>query len=328
MTTEDFIKKSNEIWNYKYDYSITKYVNTTLHVSYICKDHGIINQLPHNHYRYGCGKCGIKNNKRNITLKAFCSQNFINKANQIHSNKYNYSKVNYINCITKVIIICGIHGEFLQTPNGHLSGRGCNKCGLESSKKTKISSFISFLSDFSEKYGNKYDYSQVIWEGSSKKIKVICKKHGEFYISAYDHKRGKECQKCSNQYSKSSIRWLKYMEIKYNIKIQHAENLGEYIIPNSKYKVDGYCKEINTIFEFNGDFWHGNPKIYDQEKINPKTNTTFKQLYEKTIIKKQYIINKGYNFVEIWEHEWKIIIEVVKKLEKKYFKKKYGILVN
>jgi len=322
MDTTIFIKKANEIWNYKYDYSNTIYTHSNIYITYKCKEHGIINQLPQNHYKYGCGKCGRKNNKRNILLKNNCSENFISKANEIHSNSYDYSKVNYINSITKVIIICKIHGDFLQSPNGHLAGKGCSKCGVESSKNSKILPFQDFISEFVKKYGDKYDYSHVIWQGSSKKIKVICRNHGEFNIIAYDHKKGRECPKCSNQYSKTSIGWLKYLEVKYNINIQHAENLGEYIIPNSKYKVDGYCKETNTVFEFNGDFWHGNPKIYNQDKINPRTKSTFKQLYDETIKKKEYIVNKGFNFVEIWERDWKILINTVRKLQQKFKKRK------
>lgn len=53
---------------------------------------------------------------------------FIQKARKVHNNKYDYSKVNYINTRTKVTIICPDHGEFQQTPNGHLSYNGCYKC--------------------------------------------------------------------------------------------------------------------------------------------------------------------------------------------------------
>lgn len=55
---------------------------------------------------------------------------FIKKATNIHSNKYAYSKVRYIDCYTPICIICPIHGEFWQRPYIHLIGRGCPKCGL------------------------------------------------------------------------------------------------------------------------------------------------------------------------------------------------------
>jgi hypothetical protein len=58
-------------------------------------------------------------------------------------------------------------------------------------------------------------------------------------------------------------------------------------------------------FEFNGDFWHGNPNIYNPNNINPLTNSTFGYLYKKTLNKKKNLINKGYNIVSIWESEYK-----------------------
>ena len=53
---------------------------------------------------------------------------FIKKSNEKHHNKYDYSKVNYINSETKVCIICPEHGEFWQTPYKHISGQGCGRC--------------------------------------------------------------------------------------------------------------------------------------------------------------------------------------------------------
>jgi len=70
--------------------------------------------------------------------KKLTKQEFVDKAILIHGNKYDYSKVDYVNTITPVIIICPIHGEFKQIPNSHLSGSGCLKCGakIRSIKKT------------------------------------------------------------------------------------------------------------------------------------------------------------------------------------------------
>ena len=56
------------------------------------------------------------------------NNDFIEKAKKVHIDKYDYSKVEYINSQTKVCIICPKHGEFWQKPNGHLQGRGCPIC--------------------------------------------------------------------------------------------------------------------------------------------------------------------------------------------------------
>ena len=82
------------------------------------------------------------------------------------------------------------------------------------------------------------------------------------------------------------------MEIKYSVKINHAQNIGEFIIPNSRYKADGYAENINTIFEFHGDFWHGNPEVFHPYKINKVAKKTFGNLYKATL-KKENIFSLG-----------------------------------
>ena len=57
------------------------------------------------------------------------AKKFIEKAKIIHGNRYDYSKVEYVNNSTKVCIICPEHGEFWQTPNNHNTSRqDCPKC--------------------------------------------------------------------------------------------------------------------------------------------------------------------------------------------------------
>lgn len=89
-----------------------------------------------------------------------------------------------------------------------------------------------------------------------------------------------------------------------HIYIQHAENDGEYTIPNTKYKVDGYCKKTNTIYEFAGDMWHGNPEKYNPMAINRVNKKLYCELYLKTFKKELLIMELGYNYVSIWESEY------------------------
>lgn len=318
LDTQTFIKRSTEIWGDLYDYSKSIYVDSNHKINIICKIHGDFFQLPGNHYKYKCRKCSHQSNIKNKKLNEECKNEFISKANKVHKNYYEYSLTAYINAKTKVKVICKIHGEFEITPNNHLRGKGCSECGKISAALSKIKTFDEYLIKFENIFGNKYDYSCVKWEGASKYIDVNCKIHGIFTILPYVHKTGKECPKCSNQYSKISIEWLSYMEIKYSVLIQHANNMGEYVIPDTKYKVDGYAKTINTIFEFQGDFWHGNPKLYDKNKINPKNGLTYGELYENTLLKNKLILKKGYNIIEIWENDWKNFIKAIKKIQIKW----------
>ena len=81
----------------------------------------------------------------------------IEQFKKIHGNKYDYSKVNYINNITKVEIICPEHDSFFQKPNNHKKGTGCPKC----IKRAKDIEHV--LEDFKKIHGNKYDYSKVVY---------------------------------------------------------------------------------------------------------------------------------------------------------------------
>ena len=77
-------------------------------------------------------------------MKRLTKEEFILKARQIHGWKYDYSKVVYLNNRTPVCIICPEHGEFWQTPHGHLSGQGCPKCHEEKNvNEIKLFNFIN-----------------------------------------------------------------------------------------------------------------------------------------------------------------------------------------
>ena len=133
ISTDEFIKKANIIHNNKYDYYKTEYINSYTKLKIICPIHGEFEQMPYSHLKTkGCIKCSGYFSNYNI---------FINKANDIHNKKYNYSLVDYKTNKTKVIIICPIHGEFKQTPHNHLHGTGCPKCN-SSKGEIKIEKFL------------------------------------------------------------------------------------------------------------------------------------------------------------------------------------------
>jgi len=134
-TKEYFIDVATSLHNNKYDYSLVDYINIKTKVIIICPIHGEFKQVPESHIKQGCGcpKCSKKYKYNNI--------DFIELSNVIHNNKYIYTKINYINNYTKINIICPTHGEFIQTPSNHLSGKGCNICG-ESKNELLIKEYL------------------------------------------------------------------------------------------------------------------------------------------------------------------------------------------
>lgn len=132
--------------------------------------------------------------------KKLTTKEFIKKAKRKHREKYDYSKVEYINCQTKVCIICPEHGEFWQLPSAHIYGQGCPKCA----NKRKGSNFRMGKKEFIRRatllHKGKYNYDKVEMERLSDKIIITCPVHGDFTQKASDHLIYKGCKKCSKRY--------------------------------------------------------------------------------------------------------------------------------
>lgn len=106
--------------------------------------------------------------------------------------------------------------------------------------------------------------------------------------------------------SSCAKQWLTHIEETHQIILQTATSCnGEYKIKGTKYKADGYDVKTNTIYEFNGCFWHGCPTCFDSKLVNPITGITYGDLWKKTLKKKQYCIDNGYQFIDIMECKWK-----------------------
>ena len=78
----------------------------------------------------------------------------------------------------------------------------------------------------------------------------------------------------------------------------------QYRIPNTIFKSDGYDPKTNTIYEFLGDYWHGNPKIFDFDKVNVNNGVSFKELNQKTFERFDEIKKLGYNIKYVWENDY------------------------
>ena len=184
LTTEEFIEKAKYANENKYDYSLVKYINSNFKVEVICNEHGSFLTRPADHIRgHGCPKCSD-----NVMLS---KSEFIARANIIHNNFYDYSKVEYKGNKKKIEIICKEHGSFLQKPNSHLLGQGCAKCSNVYRKTTE-----EYVQEVSEVHDYKYNYSLVKYKNSRSRIKIICQEHGEFELVACNHLNGSECPGC------------------------------------------------------------------------------------------------------------------------------------
>ena len=124
------------------------------------------------------------------------TKEFIIKGNQVHGDKYDYSKVEYVNNKTKVIIICPDHGEFKQTPQSHLKGSDCFNCALIERSNKKRSNAKEFIAKAKEVHGDEYNYSKVVYINSNTKVVIICAIHGDFNQIPSSHLQGHGCYDC------------------------------------------------------------------------------------------------------------------------------------
>ena len=128
-----FIEKARKIHGNKYDYSKVTSVKGKEKVCIICPEHGEFWQTKENHLKgEKCKECA-KNDRNCKNTKT--KDEFITSAKKIWGNKFDYSKVEYVDAKTKVCIVCPIHGEFWQTPSNHLSGYDCYECSKSQNSK-------------------------------------------------------------------------------------------------------------------------------------------------------------------------------------------------
>ena len=215
-TTKEFIEKAIKIHGNRYDYSKVEYVNSYTKVIIICSEHGEFLQRPNTHLTGShCDRCArILISSKNPVNQSITTETFIEKSEQVHGNKYNYSKTIYTTAQDKVSILCPEHGEFEQVANSHLRGHGCKLCAIQNNPQNKPSTTEEFIKRAAQVHGNKYDYSNTIYKKAKNKLIIACSVHGEFSIKAHSHLEGVGCPSCANygfNMAKSAI--LYYLKV-------------------------------------------------------------------------------------------------------------------
>jgi len=299
MTTDEFKNKAILIHGDKYDYSKTTYLNERTKLTISCKKHGNFSQLPKGHLRgFGCPICS------NVVTT---TQGFIEHSNEIHSNKYGYSKTVFIDSRTNVIIICKEHGDFVQKPRVHLSGCGCQKCGINKSEsirkkaieKRKIT-FDKFINRANDKHNNKYKYYTTDIKNINQKIKINCSIHGDFNQKINDHlNNGSGCPKCYNERRGNSTRKTNSQFIKEAKKVhKNKYNYEKTIYQSAHKKIIIVCPIHGLFFQTPSRHLRGDgcPKccfknVSSEQFIN-KANKVHKNKYNYSLVNYTNNINK------------------------------------
>lgn len=236
----NFVNKARSIHGDKYQYDLNSYKTNKLPMTIICPIHGEFKQTPGDHLKgWGCSKCSGKYKPT--------TEEWILKAAPVYNYYYDYSKVEYKDNKTSVIVICPKHGEFYTIPHNHLKGTsGCPKCNDELKHKKYSKTSAEFIIDAKKVHGDLYDYSKVNYYNKETPITIICKKHGEFEQTPNVHLCGAGCPKCKNKNQTKLFEKLsetfKELNFDYEIGVKWLE--GQ--------RFDIYNKEFNFAIEYDG----------------------------------------------------------------------------
>ena len=270
-----FIERAKEIHQDAYSYEKLSYKNNNTKVKIICPDHGVFEQTPGNHLSgKGCKVCaGL--------CRDTCEKEFVNKANNVHGNKYDYSKVRYLNSRAKVEIGCPTHGIFEQSPSKHLNG-GCFDCAVayRAELRTK-SAAVRFRESCSKAHEENFSYPEE-YKGSKEEIEIICSKHGKFRMLPHVHLRSKEgCGECSaeaNRRSHSSRMNFSFPiaagEV-HNYKYKYFE---DYVNQDAKISIE--CPEHGIFYQAPNNHLHGRTGC--PSCASSKGDAAIKTILEKT----------------------------------------------
>lgn len=275
---EDFITRARAAHGDRYDYSKTVYTNVDAKVLIICPEHGEFEQVAYDHTNgRGCSKCGAR---KAIDARRLDLNSFISDARKLHGDKYDYSKVDYVNNSTAVEIICPEHGSFWQVPAGHKSKHGCPACvGLSPID------YSEFLGRAVAHHGSRYQYHGESYITYRSQMRITCSVHGDFMQVARDHATGSGCPACARAQTSSKAE---------NELADWVSSLGETVDRHNRavlggMEIDIYLPERRVGIEFNGSYWH-------QDEI-----MSHQRIHEHKALRAE---KNGIRLLTVWDFDW------------------------
>ncbi len=194
ITKEDVLDRFAVVHGDRYDYSKVDYIDAKTKVIVICYEHGEFKVSPSKHYGrgQGCPQCA---GRSGLKLDV---ETFIDRATNIHADKYDYSLVVAPKSKFKVVIICKEHGPFEQRVDQHLVGAGCPAC--TTCNKPIQEKQTNFIEKSKIVHNSKYDYSKVVFVNTETNVTITCPIHGDFEQTPYSHLgRERGCPICARR---------------------------------------------------------------------------------------------------------------------------------
>ena len=203
--------------------------------------------------------------------KKLTTEEFIDKARRVHGDKYNYSKVEYVNKRSKVCIICPEHGEFWQIAADHINGHGCSLCSIKKTTLKNTFTTEEFIERARKVHNDKYDYSKVEYRNANTKVCIICLEHGEFWQMPSTHLNGCGCLKCAKIKTNENRKTTQIQFINQAKKVHSNKyDYTKVIYKSNKEKVCIICPEHGGFWQNAGSHLRGVgcPKCAGKIKLN------------------------------------------------------------
>lgn len=296
----DFVSRCLESHEDTYDYSMVEYVNAKTPVIVGCYEHGSWSVLPNNHM-YGRSRCPICA-RRDAGLRIAEANTkdtdwFISVAEELHNFKYDYSETEYRGSREKLWINCpeSGHEPFEQWPRTHLTGKGCKKCGRESSAALLRLSSEEVIGRFVDVHRDRYDYSLSEIYGTDSYIKIGCpeKSHGVFNQKVASHLEGKGCPKCRLSKGETMVaKLLDAASIDFQVEFKIQDSVDDKIL-----RFDFYIPNQNVLIEYDGE-QHYRPVTFGG-MTKEKALEVHKKIKSRDHRKNVWALDKGYRLIRI-----------------------------
>ncbi|MFE4834516.1 hypothetical protein ACFRAU_07520 [Arthrobacter sp. NPDC056691] len=282
-STSEWIERAHLVHGDRFGYECVRYVNSRTNVTIRCPEHGYFEQTPKSHVvnEHGCPRC---------IGRGLSTPEWIGKARTVHGNKYDYSAVEYATTTKPVVIICGEHGPFEQTPSVHVKDRcGCPKCsghGLSS---------VEWIARARSVHGDAYDYWQFVYAGPYVKCEVICREHGVFRQTVTNHIHNRAgCPLCGGPKGEKLIALvLDDLGFAYRPQWSHPTCRDR-----SRLLFDFYLPSLRALIEFDG-LQHFEPVKWCASMTAEQAEGAFLVIQRRNRIKTDWAAINGYHLLRV-----------------------------
>lgn len=200
LTKEQFIDRSNARFGDLLNYDKTKYVDYSTPVILNCQIHGDFVRTPDSHLKckYACNECATiqRGFKKRKSLEQLCDE-----SEELFGKVFDFSKSVYNGSKKEILIICGIHKEFITTPDNHLGSKyGCAQCGHSAANEDNKLTKDKFIDNAMAIHGKTFSYTNAIYVDYHTKLEITCYNHGSFWQTPASHIRGNGCPICKSSH--------------------------------------------------------------------------------------------------------------------------------